>query len=284
MRDAIQRLIGERAAAFRDLEAALDLQDCEWRTPPCGVLLTDTLPLADARALFLAIAGGDPAALTPVLIGEEGLRPDYFAMARISELDAALERHTASATASPDDPFRAQAEEIERTRAHLTGLCDRIAAQLGRPIDDVLGRLDVDALAAFEDGDDEELEPDEDPEVDPAAVYARALAERRAFVEHAKKAYPGTPVRVGLMRTNRPHSAHRSGILRSRAATMRVAPTTTEALRGSRLGVAFRRQVVLGEFIADFIAPSVRLVVEVDGACHAHRARADAGQDRAPAR
>ncbi len=65
---------------------------------------------------------------------------------------------------------------------------------------------------------------------------------------------------------------------------MRVAPTTTEALRGSRLGVAFRRQVVLGEFIADFIAPSVRLVVEVDGGCHAHRARADAGQDRAPAR
>ena len=69
---------------------------------------------------------------------------------------------------------------------------------------------------------------------------------------------------------------------------MRAAPTTTEALvwellRGSRLGVAFRRQAVLGEHIADFVCPSRRLVVEVDGGYHTERAqaRADARRDRA---
>jgi len=72
---------------------------------------------------------------------------------------------------------------------------------------------------------------------------------------------------------------------------MRSAPTTTEALlwqalRGSRLGVAFRRQVVIGEYIADFVAPSARLVVEVDGAYHADpgRLRADARRDSALSR
>jgi very-short-patch-repair endonuclease len=66
---------------------------------------------------------------------------------------------------------------------------------------------------------------------------------------------------------------------------MRLALTTTEALlwaelRGSRLGVAFRRQVVISQYIVDFCAPSVRLVVEVDGGYHAGRARADARRDR----
>jgi very-short-patch-repair endonuclease len=70
---------------------------------------------------------------------------------------------------------------------------------------------------------------------------------------------------------------------------MRAAPTTSEAvlweaLRGSRLGVGFRRQVPIGRYIADFCAPSARLVVEVDGGYHAQRARADARLDRALAR
>jgi very-short-patch-repair endonuclease len=47
---------------------------------------------------------------------------------------------------------------------------------------------------------------------------------------------------------------------------MRSAPTASEArlwesLRGRQLGVTFRRQVRLGEYIADFVAYSVRLVV-----------------------
>ena len=80
------------------------------------------------------------------------------------------------------------------------------------------------------------------------------------------------------MRT--PHS-----VIVARAAAMRAAPTTTEALlwqalKGSRLGVAFRRQVVLGRYIADFAAPSAKLVVKVDGEVHAGRAAADARRDR----
>lgn len=70
---------------------------------------------------------------------------------------------------------------------------------------------------------------------------------------------------------------------------MRAAPTATEALlweglRGSRLGVGFRRQVPLGRYVADFFAPSARLVVEVDGGYHAARRRADARRDRDLAR
>ena len=69
------------------------------------------------------------------------------------------------------------------------------------------------------------------------------------------------------------------------AHTMRQAPTDSEArlwraLRSSQLGVAFRRQVPLLGFIVDFYAPSVRLVVEVDGGYHARRVTADARRDR----
>jgi very-short-patch-repair endonuclease len=48
------------------------------------------------------------------------------------------------------------------------------------------------------------------------------------------------------------------------------------------LGVVFRRQVpLLGRFITDFLAPSQRLVIEVDGAYHAERGRAGARRDAA---
>jgi len=65
------------------------------------------------------------------------------------------------------------------------------------------------------------------------------------------------------------------------AHTMRQAPTDSEArlwraMRSSQPGVAFRRQVPLLGFIADFYAPSARLVVEVDGGYHARRVTADA--------
>ena len=65
---------------------------------------------------------------------------------------------------------------------------------------------------------------------------------------------------------------------------MRVAPSDPEAtlwraLRCRQLGVQFRRQVVFGTFIADFVAPTARLVVEVDGAQHARRRGADRRRD-----
>jgi len=53
-----------------------------------------------------------------------------------------------------------------------------------------------------------------------------------------------------------------------------------QALRGGALGVAFKRQVPLGErYIADFYAPSVRLVVEVDGGAHRSSRAADRRRD-----
>lgn len=41
-----------------------------------------------------------------------------------------------------------------------------------------------------------------------------------------------------------------------------------QQLRGSRLGVKFRRQVPLGPYTVDFLCVSAKLVVEVDGAQH----------------
>jgi very-short-patch-repair endonuclease len=66
---------------------------------------------------------------------------------------------------------------------------------------------------------------------------------------------------------------------------MRLTQTSSEqklwsALRGGRLGgVAFRRQVVIGERIVDFVAPAAKLIVEVDGGYHAERESADARRD-----
>ncbi|MBK9001386.1 MAG: DUF559 domain-containing protein [Myxococcales bacterium] len=59
----------------------------------------------------------------------------------------------------------------------------------------------------------------------------------------------------------------RQELLGERAAAMRAAPTRSEsafweAVRCRRLGVEVRRQVVLGDFIADFVVPSGRLVIE----------------------
>jgi guanylate kinase len=65
----------------------------------------------------------------------------------------------------------------------------------------------------------------------------------------------------------------------------RRAPTESEArlweaLRGGKLGVAFRRQVpVGGRYIADFLARAVRLVVEVDGGSHMGRKQRDRRRD-----
>ena len=62
-------------------------------------------------------------------------------------------------------------------------------------------------------------------------------------------------------------------------------PTETESrlwrqLSGKQLGVAFKRQVPVDRYIADFLAPAVQLVVEVDGSSHALRRTADARRDR----
>jgi len=76
----------------------------------------------------------------------------------------------------------------------------------------------------------------------------------------------------------------RRELLEARASGMRSALNGAEAalwreVSGSKLGVAFRRQVVVGEIIADFMAPAVKLIVEVDGRCHASRKRLDVRRD-----
>jgi len=81
------------------------------------------------------------------------------------------------------------------------------------------------------------------------------------------------------------HRPRSSPLIIARAHEMRASPTDTEEilwreLRGARLGVAFRRQVPLGRYVADFVAPAVKLVVEVDGGYHVRRAVADASRDR----
>ena len=81
-------------------------------------------------------------------------------------------------------------------------------------------------------------------------------------------------------------SARSPAVLAARAREMRFAPTASEArlwgaLRGGRLGVVFRRQVPIGRYIADFACAEARLVVEVDGASHRGRERADARRDEA---
>lgn len=81
-------------------------------------------------------------------------------------------------------------------------------------------------------------------------------------------------------------SPQRQALLSERAWAMKRFPTPSEAalwrlLSGSKLGAAFRRQVVLGRrYVADFVAPSRRLVVEVDGLLHEGRAASDARRDR----
>jgi len=81
-------------------------------------------------------------------------------------------------------------------------------------------------------------------------------------------------------------SPHRQAQLAERARSMRMQMTPSEAalwraICAGQLGVVFRRQYVIGgRYIADFAAPAVRLVVEVDGEYHGRRAAGDARRDR----
>ena len=87
-----------------------------------------------------------------------------------------------------------------------------------------------------------------------------------------------------------PHNTRRAALLASRARELRGGLNAPQellwrAVAAGRLGVYFRREVVLlGRFIVDMLAPSIRLVVEVDGRCHERRRGADVRRDRALAR
>jgi very-short-patch-repair endonuclease len=74
-------------------------------------------------------------------------------------------------------------------------------------------------------------------------------------------------------------------VLAARAHAFRAAGTVSErriweAIRAKKLGVEFRRQVpVAGRYVADFLAPEVALIVEIDGEYHSRRRQADTRRD-----
>jgi len=92
------------------------------------------------------------------------------------------------------------------------------------------------------------------------------------------------------MRNQSRQQIHRQILLTQRAHEMRHQLTPSEAalwsqISRSQLGVSFRRQVLVGNrYIVDFLAPSIHLVVEVDGGYHARRGVADARRERYLAR
>jgi very-short-patch-repair endonuclease len=66
----------------------------------------------------------------------------------------------------------------------------------------------------------------------------------------------------------------------ARARTLRKSMTRAEkllwsALRANQLGVAFRRQHPIGQFVADFCCVPLKLVIELDGGQHAARTAED---------
>ncbi len=70
--------------------------------------------------------------------------------------------------------------------------------------------------------------------------------------------------------------------LEERARLMRASPSWPEqvlfgAIRGGRVGVCVKRQVVIGCYIADFAVASRKLVIEVDGPHHALQCRSAPG-------
>ena len=75
-------------------------------------------------------------------------------------------------------------------------------------------------------------------------------------------------------------------INRSRAKQMRHKPVQFENLVWSELrnrklgGFKFKRQVLVGNFIADFLCPECKLIVELDGPLHKESVGYDAAGDR----
>jgi len=53
-----------------------------------------------------------------------------------------------------------------------------------------------------------------------------------------------------------------------------------QQLSGKKLGVAFRQQAPIGNYIADFVAPVAKLIMEVDDRSHELKHTADSRRDR----
>jgi hypothetical protein len=101
----------------------------------------------------------------------------------------------------------------------------------------------------------------------PSAVYSPQDPTRTC---HGVCAWTGCVRRLAgqksllVPRRYQPFSPHHAATIAAHASRMRLAPSPSEQLlwsqlAGSKLGVAFRRQYVVGRFVADFAAPSPRL-------------------------
>jgi very-short-patch-repair endonuclease len=120
----------------------------------------------------------------------------------------------------------------------------------------------------------------------PATTLTRAVCSAVTNLS-LKISAPGNSAALGgFMRHRFQHSLNFKAryVLSPYARDMRISPTRSEALlwtviRGSATGVRFRRQVVLGDFIVDFFASSVSLIVEVDGPVHQERIEVDRARD-----
>lgn len=110
-----------------------------------------------------------------------------------------------------------------------------------------------------------------------ARAHARVAAER---VRSATRGALEVPCAVTI--SNAKLVPHFSSAVRAACCTSprRRRRRCGKELRGGALGVAFKRQVVLGgRYIVDFFAPSIGLVVEVAGAIHRVSRSADRRRD-----
>jgi len=105
-----------------------------------------------------------------------------------------------------------------------------------------------------------------------ARVMKKAVAYLEPFIEEEKrKSAPQPPKGEKYWETANPVLY---GLLKEHARKMRNQPTQAEAmlwntLSGKNLdGYKFRRQHIIGEFIADFICLKKNLIIEVDGSIH----------------
>lgn len=77
----------------------------------------------------------------------------------------------------------------------------------------------------------------------------------------------------------KPHNKMQRDRARANRRSMTLEETLVwQALRKSALGVRFNRQVPIGPYIVDFVARSLRLIVEIDGSHH--RRSVDGIRDR----
>lgn len=53
-----------------------------------------------------------------------------------------------------------------------------------------------------------------------------------------------------------------------------------QAIRGGKLGMKFRRQHPIGDFVLDFYCESAQLAVEIDGDCHEQQREYDEWRDQ----